>query len=281
MASAAHAILVGTDFSRSAEHAVERGIQIAKASRAALHLLHASPRLPRALVKLVGGSDDDADRAALERVVAHARAAKVKAHGHHLEAAPSAALRAKARELSADLVIVGARGRTLPDTFVGSTAERIAAFGRVPVLLVRRRAHRAYRAVIIAADKDIDLRRAVAAAAVAAPGRAFSVLHAYEGPFELSLRLHGVNAAGIRSYRREVRREAHAALLERLEDAGVDRSALVLRHGDPRRVLKHAEEERGDVLFVLQRGRSEVAHVLVGSVTRSLIAHATSDVLIV
>ncbi|MBX3232525.1 MAG: universal stress protein [Labilithrix sp.] len=287
-AGAARTILVGTDFSKSAENAIARAIRIAKDAGATLHVVHASSRLPRALAKalglssaaLAGRRDDDAGAVALERPRARAIAEGVAARGHHVAGAATSVLRAKARELAADLIVVGARGRSVPDTFVGSTAERIAGSVRVPVLLVRTAPPRTYQEVVIAADASTHLEKAVAAAALVAPGRPFSVVHAYEGTFESTLRLQGASEANIRSYRRECRREAQAAMAARLADAGVDARALVLRHGDPRRVLRR-EQGIGRVLLVIERGRSMIAHGLMGSITRSVVEHGVADILIV
>lgn len=222
------AILVGTDFSASAGNAVVRAIAIARANRAALHVLHASARLPRALVRtFLGGGEEPTERARLDRILSQARAAGVGAHAHYVERSPSSALRAKARELSAALIVVGARGRTLPDALMGSTAERISAFARVPVLLVRRPSNRPYRAVLIAVDVDSDVGGAVAAAALVAPQAHVAAVHAYEGPYETALLLHGANAASIQAYRRQTRREAHAALSPRIAEAGTSMRAIL------------------------------------------------------
>lgn len=192
------AILVGTDFSAGAENAVERSIQIAKATGAPLHILHASSRLPGRLLKVLRDGRDDraAAREGIARAVEHARAAKVLGHGHHARGAPTRALRAKARELSAALIVVGPGRSRGADTIIGSTAERLAGSVRAPVLLVRSPARRAYRGVIIAADARMDLGAAVEAAAIVAPGRELSVVHACAGPFETTLRLQGTVAHG-------------------------------------------------------------------------------------
>lgn len=278
---AAPPILVGTDFSKSALNAIERAIRIAKALRSPLHVVHASSRLPRTVLKSLHLRDDDrAVRQGIHEAVALARAANVTAHGHHVHGAPTSALRAKARELSAALIVVGARGRSLPDTFVGSTAERIAPLARIPVLLVRTPPQRPYRDVVVAVDTKTDLEHAVAAAALVAPVQEVSLVHAYEGPFEATLRVHGVDAEAIRAYRHDSRRQARAALLSRMREAGLDPGSLVLRHGDPRRVLVREERSGRDGLLVIQRGRSALGHLLLGSVTRSVVAHGRSDVLI-
>jgi nucleotide-binding universal stress UspA family protein len=200
-------IVVGTDFSQSAEAAGERGTEIANETRAPLHIVHAGASLPRRLVSaLLGGRDEHAERAALDAAVRRARERGVRAHGHLVPGAPTSALRTKARELSAELIVVGARGRVVPDTFVGATAERVAAFLQIAVLLVRRPVDHGYREVIIAAGEDVDVGRAVAASAIVAPRTDLSVLHAYGSPHEAAIWLRGDTEMSMLWYRRVERR---------------------------------------------------------------------------
>lgn len=206
------------------------------------------------------------------------RSAGVRARSHLVNAGVTRGLSRTVGELGPALVVVGARGRSVRDAVVGSTAERLAVFGRRPVLLVRRPATRPYRDVVIAADVDSSLVDAVAAADFVAPNARACVVHAYEGPFEYRLRLDGAGAADMRMYRARTRREARADMLKALRDAGVDETLLELRHGRAPRVLMGVDRRS---LLVINRHRSLTRHVLLGSTTRFVIAQGRSDVLIV
>lgn len=272
------AIVVGTDFSPASTEAISRATSIAKAIGATVHVVHASTKLPRALARFLGDGDDRVILRALEACAAKVRAAGVRVHTYHVVGRPIDALCAKAKDLSAALVVVGARGRTVPDATIGSTAERIAGATRTPVLLVRRNAGASYREVVIGADPDTDLHKALAAARLVAPAARITVVHAFTAPFEPTLRLQGASAADIQSYRRQARSEASEAMKKTFAKAGEDPSMLALRHGDPRRVLTRVG---GTSLLVLDRGRSFLRHALVGSVSRWVIAYGSSDVLLV
>lgn len=255
--------------------AVTRAIRIAKDNDAILDVVHGSARIPAALSR---GFRVEGDRiqSELDAVLQQARASGVRATSHHVGVGATRALRTKARDLGARLMVVGTRGRTVPDTCVGSTAERIAALSRVPVLLVRCSARAAYRDVVIAADRSPKLDVLVRVARFASPDTELSVLHAYEGPFETRLRLQGADERAIADYRAYARSEARASLLPLMERAGLEPRMLVLRHGDPRRLLHQVPK---GTLIVMRRG-SVLAHALLGSVTRSVVAHGQSDVLI-
>jgi nucleotide-binding universal stress UspA family protein len=273
--SSARHVVVGTDFSPASDDAVDRAIRIAKQNGAKLHVVHGSGRLPALFSRRFHVDKKHVERD-LRAVVARARAEDVRGAAHHVETGATKALRDMARELGACLVVVGSRGRSVPDTFVGSTAERIATLSRVPVLLVRRSGHGRYREVVVAVDFAPKLDASLEAARFVAPNAELSILHAYQGPFETRLRLHGAGDADIASHRKDARRQARAQLLPLLAEAGLAPGALVLRHGDPRRILHGLPKES---LVVVQRG-SVIAHALVGSVTRSVIAYGRSDVLI-
>jgi nucleotide-binding universal stress UspA family protein len=269
-------IIVGTDFSVASKHALARALEIAKRYGAALHVVHATPRIPRAIARKFSGLDDRKLQKALDDVIERLRKAGLRAHPHLTQGEPVKALTIKARSLAADLVVVGARGRAVPDAMIGSTAERLVALDRHRVLLVRGPATRTYREVLIAANEESRIEDQVAAAAL------FSsmplVLHAYEGPFESVLRSHGATSAELRHYRETAKRDVEPLMAKLVEKAGLDRKQLVLRHGSPVRLLQHV---RRDSLLVLSRGRSVVRHLLFGSVTRAIIAYGSSDVLLV
>jgi nucleotide-binding universal stress UspA family protein len=269
-------LIVGTDFSAASTSALARALQIAKRHGAAVHVVHAAPRIPRAIAKRFSILDDRKLRENLDGVVERLRAAGLRAHPHLTQGDPVKALTMKARALAADLVVVGARGRALPDAMLGSTAERFVALDRHRVLLVRRPAPRSYREVLIAADAESRLEDQVAAAALFT--NVPSVLHAYEGPFESVLRSHGATSAELRHYRVAAKRETEPQMAKLVEEAGLDRERLVLRHGSAVRVLLSVDR---DSLLVLSRGRSAVQHLLFGSVTRAIVAHGESDVLLV
>jgi nucleotide-binding universal stress UspA family protein len=270
-------VLVGTDFSAASQRALLRAIQIAGDKNAVIHVVHAAARVPPALARKYSLADDAKLREALDAVVGQVRGARVRAHGHLLQGDPVKALTVKARALAADLVIVGTHGRAVRDAVVGSTAERLSAYDQHRVLLVRRASARPYTDVVLAAGEQSDLRGQATGAAFlsdAAP----SVLHAYEGAFESSLRLHGASGAALSSYRGAARREAEAALGKLLDRAGLDRAQLVLRHGNPKQVLQRIAP---GALLVLRRSRSRLRQLLLGSVTRTVIAQGASDVLLV
>jgi universal stress protein E len=215
--------------------------------------------------------------------MAEVRAKGLSVRPHVFLDSVTRALKCTADDVRADLAVVGARGRLVPDAFVGSTAERIAAATDRPVLLVRRDVSRPYRHLVVAIDPSSDLRRLLAAARLVAPSAERSVLHVYEDPYENAMLLHGATHANMRARRTQVRREARAALTRAVTDAGLEPHEVLLRNGNARRVLELEDRERSasDTVFVIERDRSVVGHLMFGSLSRWLISRGECDVLLV
>ena len=264
------AIVVGVDFSPQSRRALDRAVDVARARHARLHLLHVT-------------SEAESVREAMAALDAEIRASGIPTSLDVSGGSLPHAMQRTARALDAELVVVGARGRVLPDAILGSSGERIASVVRRPVLVVRRAMTRSYTRVVMAIDRGSDLKRMAAAARSVAPGVRPTLLHAYEGPFESAMRLDGTAPPEMRFYRSRVREEVRGALVGAIVEAGLDPRSLVLRHGGPWRVLELEDEENRDrdTLFVLAPRRSVVRHLVFGSVTRWMLARGRSDVLLV
>jgi universal stress protein A len=141
-----HTILVATDFSPSAEAAVEYATQLARRlGGAELHVLHAyavhvpiAPHSHYVLPSLVLEEIERAARAQLAGVEKGVRQAGVACKVHLSSDYAVAAVLALAESLPADLVVMGTRGRTgLKHLALGSVAERTVRLARCPVLTVK------------------------------------------------------------------------------------------------------------------------------------------------
>ncbi len=142
-------IVVPIDLSDCAESVVEHALRVAKPLGAALHLVHAIER-PAGLSRKVLVEGDDGEMKSLDislhdaaanrlpRYVRQAREAGVEADSRIVEGAPAQVVLQLAKELPADLIVMGTHGRTgLQRLVVGSVAESVLRRADVPVLTVR------------------------------------------------------------------------------------------------------------------------------------------------
>ena len=139
-------LLVATDFSADSDAALERAVDLARTLGAELHVVHVLHRPVEALspyeIPLPPSLLDEVQAAArrrLEEVTAKAREAGVEAEGHVRDGSPAEQIDDLARELGADLIVMGTRGLTgLPHVLLGSVAERTVRIAGCPVLTVKR-----------------------------------------------------------------------------------------------------------------------------------------------
>jgi nucleotide-binding universal stress UspA family protein len=141
-------ILHASDFSPASRPAFRRALDLARANRAGLTLVHVySTFIPVMGEGYVGGGQvydkmmadirTDAQRR-LGRLVAEARKKGVRAKGLALEGIPHDRIVRAARSTRADLIVLGTHGRTgLGRLFLGSVAARVVTLAPCPVLTVR------------------------------------------------------------------------------------------------------------------------------------------------
>jgi nucleotide-binding universal stress UspA family protein len=135
-------ILVAIDGSDASEHAFAKAVELARLTRGQLIALAVEGPLP-AYAATVGEVDEvkrEKD-AFFKRLLTDARAQAEQA-GVELEVELRAGHAAEliihvAREVRADLIVLGQRGHFLRDHLLGSTADRVAEHAACPVMIVR------------------------------------------------------------------------------------------------------------------------------------------------
>jgi nucleotide-binding universal stress UspA family protein len=135
-------ILVATDFSDGSDEALDCAIDMAKASSAALEIIHV---LELAEEFPFGTTYFDADYGALytniDRQLTEradrARATGVACDTKIIDGAAATEITRRGRAIDADLIVVGTHGRTgLAHALMGSVAERVVRRASSPVLTV-------------------------------------------------------------------------------------------------------------------------------------------------
>ena len=141
------AILHPTDFSSASRGAFAHALALAREERAELLIVH----VLATVVPLAGEgymspkTYDDLQRSMraqaqkqLDRLLAKAKAGRVRARGFLYEGVAADAITRAARGKRAKLIVMGTHGRTgLSRLFMGSVAERVVGTAHCPVLTVR------------------------------------------------------------------------------------------------------------------------------------------------
>ncbi|WP_332671680.1 universal stress protein [Aromatoleum sp.] len=284
-------LLAATDLSAPARHAAERAALLARELGASLDLLHVvNPAPIEKLRQLVA----DMPAEVAQRVVDATRdelrelGATVQKH-RGITAGVRVAIGPLIQELSAhaqavDLLVLGARGSSfMRHLLLGSTAERMLRKTPRPMLVVKQPPHEPYRCLLVPVDFSAYSMRAVRAARAAAPDANIVLLHAFEVPVEGKLRLAGVEADLIHRYRVAAKQDALANLRQLRDEAGLapDTTRLVVVHGDAsRNIVEQEQEQDCDLIVVGKHGESAVEDLLLGSVTKHVLAESQCDVLV-
>jgi len=143
-------VLVPTDFSESARHALTYGISFAREYEAELTLLHvvenltvgyASDLFPVPMAEVFQEISGYA-RTELAKLGEEARAKNVTVAEVVVQGKPSAEIMRFARETEVDMIVLGTHGKGMLDqALFGSTTERVVRRAPCPVLTVRLAEH--------------------------------------------------------------------------------------------------------------------------------------------
>jgi nucleotide-binding universal stress UspA family protein len=205
-----------------------------------------------------------------------------------LHGRPGTAIVDEASAMDADLVVVGSRGHgTIATMLLGSTASEIVDHSPCPILVARhghleplafaddgsksaRNAEAVFTQWPIFAGKVVSVvtvaETAVPVAAGFTPGLYDQVLESYTNTVDEA--------------RREVQKEADSAA-RRLADAGLEATAIALE-GDPAaEIVRFAKERKVGTIVMGTRGHTGLARLILGSVARNVLQHASCSVLIV
>jgi nucleotide-binding universal stress UspA family protein len=138
-------ILCATDFSSSADRAVEHAVMLAQALHAEIQLLHVYQRSAGhgiAFSKLSSGAPEqkitDHYHDQLNQIIKAYADQNLTIEGLLMEGPAWERIVSKAKELTVDMIVIGRNGRAgLSQSFVGSTATRTVKHATAPVLTVR------------------------------------------------------------------------------------------------------------------------------------------------
>lgn len=285
-------LLAATDFSAPARHAVMRAALLAQASGARLELLHvlqgsALDQLRQLLgqqAEMVLARLEEDARGRLQRLAAMVGEQQGLDPGVHLTTGPVLqAIAGEADLMDADLLVLGARGTGFMRHLLGSTAERMLRVSQRPMLVVKQTPHERYRRVLVSLDFSPYSAVAVALARAAAPDAHFVLFNAYDVPLEGNLRLAGVDGQTIQQYRSAAELRAQKSLEEAARQAGLPAASYqtLALHGDPAVNILEQEEELGvDLVVIGKHGSGMTQELLLGSVTKHVLAESRSDMLI-
>ncbi|MBK6335589.1 MAG: universal stress protein [Betaproteobacteria bacterium] len=288
-------ILVATDLSAAARHAVQRALLLASFAGSEVHIVHALELDALDSLRELLGANLSATKAALEADACERLAQLATDAADHrgtaaqtrvVAGAPLAVVAREADALDAGLLVLGARGESfLRHAMLGSTAARLLRKSvRRPVLVVKQPPRKDYRNVLVAVDFSPASRLVIREAMRWALGAELVLLHAFELPYEGKLTYAGVEEQVIRQYISNGIRTRRERLHDLAASAGCALGSCLVRviHGEPsQQIIAMEQEYDADLIVVGKHGTHITEELLLGSVTRHVLAEAQGDVLVV
>ena len=192
-----------------------------------------------------------------------------------------------AREIGAELIIVGARGHgAIEEAFLGSVSAEVVDQAPCAVLVARRPS--AGRVLIGTDGSDVAMSAAqfVGESGLFRKSQA-RVVHAIDvnptwwlgyTPVDGALAVNAYTAVMTEGHRRG--NEVTAAMAARLRDDDLAASTVSVQGGAAAAILEEAKSWRADLVVVGTRGNGLLKRLLLGSTARSVLHHAEASVLI-
>lgn len=276
-------ILVASDLSSRSKPAVQRGVQLAEGSGAALCILHVVED------DLLEDRMRNEIRSAEDYLTKHVTGfgkppacdvAVATGHAFHV-------IGEEARAREADLIVMGAHRRQfLRDVFVGTTIERVTRTAGRPVLMANSKTGERWRKVFIATDmSEASGHAARKAHALGLLENAdVSFVHGY-APITRQMMTH----AGIPAERvhEEAEREFQSTrrelgqFIQGLDLGELNYNARIIEGVGADAISGLVEQAKPDLLVIGTRGLSGIRRLFLGSVAQELMGSVEIDVLAV
>ena len=293
-------IAVGIDFSPESELAARQAVDIARHSGGEVVLVHVAGTVelpapgPRSDPSLQAAME--AYRATISRSVARARhqleelRERLSGQGPVIsqvlaEGFPDSGLCSAAREMAADLILVGTHGRTgLRWFFLGSVAQEVVRASTTDVLVARREqaARGGYRRILVAMDFSPPSERALdRALELAAPGAAVDVVHFYHLPAIVGMDGMAYGFGPLEaSLADDLQAEGEKLLAARRRSSGPILRFHVMHTAAIPGVVHWLEGQPFDLAALGSHGRRGFRRAILGSVAETVVRRAPCSVLI-
>lgn len=295
-------IVVGIDFSEESDIATRQAMSIARHVGAEVVLLHVGAVLdaPMHLGSSMHASVREWEtlmRSELAEDRRRLSELRERLHGQGVEVShlvrdgfADTGLTEAARELGADLLVVGTHGRTgIKRFFLGSISERVARLSSTAVMVARPTAHvgGGYRRILVPTDFSEPAARALdTALELAGRDARIDLVHFWQVPVMATTPYAPFKAAEeamgtMRQAMAEAAEDMGESLRERHARTGVELTFHAIEGEPAHSIQEHLEESDYDLVVMGSHGRRGLRRFLLGSVTEFTVRHAPCSVMVV
>ncbi|QDT33207.1 universal stress protein [Thalassoglobus polymorphus] len=278
-------IVVATDFSERSDRAIQRAKLLARDFDAKVYLVHVVDDDQAQEIVL---AERDVSTQLLEKLTRTLR----EVNGLNCEfrvvlGKPFSGITSTARDLNADLIIIGPhRRQILKNILVGTTAERTIRTADRPVLTANGVPTGPYRRAVLATDLSAYSKAMILSAKSLGllDQLNLSLLHVFNAPGIALMNRASLSVEEKQSYLAGERKRASENVASFIEGINIEGLSTILKPDTAdtaETICETAIELSAELIVVGTCGRSAVARVLMGSVTEGVLRNSERDVLAV
>ncbi|MDP2167445.1 MAG: universal stress protein [Thermodesulfovibrionales bacterium] len=279
-------LLITTDGSEFSEGAVREGIRLAKNSGAkvtALYVVEFNPEFEALAPNLVEKMEIEAAgqlKGIKEKAVKEGVSCTIFMRRSD---SPYKAIVDEAAGESADVIVMGRRGRTgLKRLLMGSVTAKVIGHARCNVLVVPRAANIYLRNILIATDGSRYGIEAASMAVGIAKRSAANLIAVSVVPSEAAPFIQAEMQKGLIAEKELKEAEKNVAAVKAMaQKEGISAEGIVAAGHLHEAILEIAKEKNVDLIVVGSHGRTGITRLLMGSVAERVIGHADCAVLVV
>ncbi|WP_116473354.1 universal stress protein [Zobellella maritima] len=281
-------LLAAIDLEPDSIVVVRRATELACSLGADLHLVHVVDdtfTLYESLVEIpMRHRLEEAARRALQQFAdTLPEELKARSHCDVILGKPAKALLSTARNIAADLIIVGRHHKDpLQDLFSGTTAEKLLRYSHIPLLLVTGGETGTYRKLVAATDFSRSSHHALKSALWVAPQAKIRLIHVFDPPFMglARYRQQDMEELVVRQNAR-IKQEIAEEMLHFLGNDDQSRISTQVLSGETQACIAHVVDKQQSQLLVLgTHGRQGISRLMVGSVAMGFLSAPPCDVLV-
>ena len=288
-------VLLATDGSGEAELAAKSALGLAKQTGSELHVVHVlalpiDTQDPSSFEPEVRRQLEKRTRERLEELVGRIEAQGGEVAGSHLRVGrPDAEIIDQAEEIGAGLIVMGSRGvGQIRRALIGSVSDSVMRHAHCPVMVVRGEAVVFPTKLLLATDgsEEANLASSTAADLAIDTGSELHIVCVEPASYVYEMAEWEAFRADMRGELRRVAEEmADSRLheqLEKVEETGAQIAGTYAKVGFPDAEIVGLAGRLGAGLIVMgSRGRGPLRRALMGSVSDSVVRHASCPILVV
>ena len=276
-------ILVAVDIFEHYQAMIDQGKYLADKFGAKLHFVYVLPHVVTSIPYAYDIENELETDSKKQLADIQQQAGLESANVHLCHGNPKDEITRLAKEIKADLTLVGSHGKHGIDLILGSTANGVLHMAECDVLTVRvdrenkRLVKADYTNILVATDLEKDNKIVL--------DKARAIADNYQANLHLLNVIPNTTATAIAYYpniEMELRDEAEKQIKQLADKLGVDAQHAHAAIGLPRNVITNMAAETNSELIVLgSHGRRALASALLGSTANAVLHAAKQDVLVV